>query len=69
MACPIFPVPINVILSNMLEVEADVENFARRVVALAADRSRLASMIMTLNCKLWLGATGCVQCVLVQAAL
>ena len=54
MAWPILPVPINVILSKMLEVEVDVENFARRVVAVAADRSRLASIIMTLNCKVWL---------------
>jgi hypothetical protein len=38
----------------MLEVEVDVEKFARRVVAVAADRSRLASIIMTLNCKVWL---------------
>jgi hypothetical protein len=49
MAWPILPVPMNVILSKMLEVEVDVEKFARRVVAVAADRSRLASIIMTLN--------------------
>ena len=54
MAWPILPVPMNVILSKMLEVEVDVEKFARRVVAVAADRSRLASIIMTLNCKVWL---------------
>ncbi len=36
MACPILPVPMNVILSKMLQVEADVENFERRVPAKAA---------------------------------
>jgi hypothetical protein len=34
-----------------LQIEADVENFARRVPAVAADSSRLATMIMTLNLK------------------
>jgi len=58
MAWPILPVPMNVILSKMLEAEADVENFARRVVAVAVDRSRLASIIMTLSARFgWLA--GC----------